>query len=115
MDLLRREEFLNILLNHQDSEQDFIARVKFEVTARDNDAVTGALLDYFIFSDENNIENRYDLVKECMTLLSDEWLLFFYDALESGISPVTPIPKNNMSLLTEDVQGTFEFIDNPYL
>lgn len=114
MDITRREEILSSIISRQASVNDYVLRVQFELKYGDTSNLLGALLDYFIFSDTSHRENRIDMVKACMLQLSDIWLLFFYDNIDQKVFPSTPIPESCKSVLTEDVQGTFDFIENPY-
>lgn len=111
---MRREEFLSTIINHQATLNDYVLRVQFELKYGDVRNLTGALLDYFIMSDKSHDDDRLKMVKDSMFELDDQWLLFFYDNMEQNVTASTPIPKSCNSVLTEDVQGTFDFLPNPY-
>ena len=114
MDIMRREEILSSIISRQATLNDYSLRVQFELKYGDMTNLSGAILDYFITSSANNNIDRLDMVKECMLQLEDNWLLFFYDNMDQKVLPSTPIPQSCKSILTEDVQGKFNFIENPY-
>lgn len=114
MEIMRREEILSSIISRQATLKDFALRIQFELKNGDFNNLTGAILDYFIFSNTSQSIDRSDMVKQSMMQLDDEWLLFFYDHLDQIVSPITPIPESCKSVLTEDVQGNFDFIENPY-
>ncbi|MGL4673665.1 MAG: hypothetical protein ACRCXK_02270 [Wohlfahrtiimonas sp.] len=114
MDIMRREEILSSIISRQATLNDYSLRVQFELKYGDSVNLSGAILDYFISSETKHNIDRLDMVKESMLQLDDNWLLFFYDNMDRKVFPSTPIPKSCKSVLTEDVQGTFAFIDNPY-
>lgn len=114
MEIMRREEILSSIISRQATLNDYSLRVQFELKNGDSVNLVGAILDYFISSDTNQSMDRLDMIKESMVQLSDNWLLFFYDHLDRNVFPSTPIPNSCKSVLTEDVQGDFNFITNPY-
>lgn len=114
MDILRREEILSSIISRRATLNDHSLRVQFELKYGDSTNLSGAILDYFIASDLSHNIKRLDMVKECMFQLNDNWLLFFYDNMDQKVLPSTPIPESCKSVLTEDIQGTFDFISNPY-
>ncbi|WHR56050.1 hypothetical protein PE074_03600 [Wohlfahrtiimonas chitiniclastica] len=114
MEIMRREEFLSSIINKQATTNDHVLRIQFELKHGDAENLVGALLDYFIVSDAESSIDRTKVTKDGMFQLDDDWLLFFYDHLEKSVHPCTPLPRSCKSVLTEDVQGTFDFIANPY-
>lgn len=114
MDIMRREEILSSIISRQATLNDYSLRVQFEIKNGNLINLSGALLDYFIVSQKEHNSDRLAMVKESMLQLDDEWLLFFYDNVDRKVLPSTPIPKSCKSILTEDVQGDFSFIENPY-
>jgi len=114
MDIMRREEILSSIISRQATLNDYSLRIQFELKYGDSANLSGAILDYFISSETIHNMDRLDMVKESMLQLDDEWLLFFYDNMDHKVFSSTPIPKSCKSVLTEDVQGTFDFINNPY-
>lgn len=114
MEIMRREEFLSSIISRQATLKDYVLRIQFELKNGDLKNLSGALLDYFISSDANLSADRTDVLKQSMQQLDDEWLLFFYDHIDQTVSPITPLPESCKSVLTEDVQGNFNFIENPY-
>lgn len=114
MDIMRREEILSSIISRQATLNDYSLRVQFELKYGDSANLSGALLDYFIISSTNHNINRLDMVKDSMLQLEDNWLLFFYDNMDRKVLPSTPIPESCKSILTEDVQGNFDSIENPY-
>lgn len=114
MDIMRREEILSSIISRSANLNDHVLRVQFELKYGDSQNLVGAILDYFISSDISHSVDRLNMVKESMMQLDDSWLLFFYDNMDRKVFPSTPIPKSCKSVLTEDVQGAFDFIENPY-
>ncbi len=114
MEIMRREEILSTIISRQATLKDYMLRIQFELKNGDAKNLIGALLDYFISSEPSQSIDRSDMVKMSMLQLDDQWLLFFYDHLDQIVSPITPLPESCKSLLTEDVQGDFNFMQNPY-
>lgn len=114
MDIMRREEILSSIISRQATLNDYSLRVQFELKNGSGTNLSGALLDYFIVSGTDYNSDRLDMVKESMLQLEDDWLLFFYDNMDRKVLPSTPIPESCKSILTEDVQGNFDSIENPY-
>lgn len=114
MDIMRREEILSSIISRKATLNDYVLRVQFELKYGDATNLVGAMLDYFISTDRIHSADRLKMVKDNMYQLEDRWLLFFYDNMEKKVLPSTPIPESCKSVLTEDVQGSFDFIENPY-
>ncbi|GAA5093919.1 hypothetical protein [Wohlfahrtiimonas larvae] len=114
MDIMRREEILSSIISRQATRNDYGLRVQFEIKNGNLSNLSGALLDYFIISNAEHNMDRLDMVKDSMLQLDDDWLLFFYDHIDRKVLPCTPLPKSCKSILTEDVQGGFNSIENPY-
>ncbi len=110
----RRQAFIYTLLNRADSMGDHAVRIRFEIERGTESTLAGALTDYYICSKPKDYLQRLDFLKESLNVLSDDWLLLFYDNLEEEFSSATILPYNQWSIFTEDVQGHFNFIDNPY-
>lgn len=114
MDVMRREEILSTIISRKATINDYVLRVQFELKYGDLNNLAGAMLDYFIVTDVIHSADRLKMIKDHMFQLDDQWLLFFYDHIDGNVSPTTPIPVSCKSVLTEDVQGSFDFIENPY-
>lgn len=114
MEIMRREEILSSIISRKATLNDYVLRIQFELKHGDSTNLVGAMLDYFIASDMSQSADRQNMLKESMFQLEDHWLLFFYDYMDKEITASTPIPESCKSVLTEDVQGGFDFLENPY-
>ena len=115
MEITRREEILSTIISRKSTLNDYILRVQFELKYGNLNNLAGALLDYFIASNDEQHTDRLQLLKDSSGVLDNDWLLFFYDHMDQQVLPSTPIPESCKSILTEDVQGVFNFMGNPYL
>ncbi len=112
--LPRRMELINTLYSRPDSINDHKVRIRYELNRGEEAALVGALTDFYIQTDKSDFLERLDMLKETMHLLSTDWLLLFYDHLDQDFTAITELPYNHWSIFTEDVQGHFNFVENPF-
>ncbi len=87
-----------------------MVRVQYEKKEGTVSQLCGAVADYFIACQYAERPARYRLLLEVFDRLSNEWLLTLHDGLDEGLTPISPLPDSEWSLLTEDVQGHFSYL-----
>ncbi len=112
--LPRRMELINRLNSRPKSLSDHKVRIRYELGRKEEAALAGAITDFYIQTTKEEFLDRLDVLKESMDILSSDWILLFYDYLQEDFSEITPLPYNHWSIFTEDVQGSFDFVRNPF-
>lgn len=87
------------------------ARLNFELTLNDPDALAGAIADFLMADVEKTQRTIIQVLAHAANSLSDDWLIFLYESLFTPFTPLSPIIDSKWSVLTNDVKGHFKFID----
>ncbi len=86
------------------------ARLNFELTQNDSDALAGAIADFLMADVEKSSQTTLKVLARAADALSDDWLLSLYESLFTPFTPLSPIIDSKWSILTNDIKGHFNFI-----